>query len=205
MKELNKGLFAKKIGMTKIFTETGEAIPVTVLEACENVVIQKKDKKTDGYNSLKLGYREVKESKMNKAEMGQMKDKYFKKSAEVRLKDDSKYNVGDALTVSIFEEKEKVSVTGISKGRGFTGTVKRHNFRISPISHGSKSHRRQGSIGAGTGQGKVWRGQKMPGQFGAEQITTKNLKVIRVIAEKGLLLVQGGVPGANKGIVKIYN
>lgn len=179
MKELNKGLLAKKIGMTMIFSENGELIPVTVLEACENVVIQKKDKKTDGYNSLKIAYREVKENKMTKPEKGQMKeikDKNYKKNAEVRLKDDSKYNVGDALTVSMFEEKEKVSVTGISKGRGFTGTVKRHNFTISPISHGSKTHRRQGSIGAGTGQGKVWRGQKMPGHYGAEQITTKKLK-----------------------------
>jgi len=205
MKELNKGLLAKKIGMTRIFADNGRVIPVTVLEACENVVVQKKNVEKDGYQALKVGYREVKESKMSKPEKGQMSDKFFKKNAEVRLKDDSKYNIGDSLSVSMFEESEKVCVTGISKGRGFTGTVKRFNFKISPMSHGSKSHRRQGTIGAGTGQGKVWKGHKMPGHHGTDQITTKNLKVVRVIEEKGLLLVQGGVPGANKGIVKIYN
>ena len=206
MKDINKGILTKKIGMTQLFGEQGEVTPVTVLQAFENTVVQVKTPEKDGYSAVKVGLIETKEDKVKKPIKGQAKEvsKAYKKFVELRLKNSAELKVGDSIKVDQFEENEKVVVTGISKGRGFTGTVKQYNFAIGPMTHGSKSHRRQGTIGAGTGQSKVWRGQKMPGRYGAEKVSVKNVSIAKIMADENLILVQGSVPGATGGIVKIY-
>ncbi|MEK6556986.1 MAG: 50S ribosomal protein L3, partial [Candidatus Margulisiibacteriota bacterium] len=131
--------------------------------------------------------------------------RFFKKMVELRLKNSDEFKLGEALSVIQFEENEKVNASGIMKGRGFTGTVKRYNFTIGPISHGSKHHRRKGTSGAGTGQAKVWKGQKTAGHYGNVLATVKNVLVIKVLAEKNILLIKGAVPGPTGGLIKIYN
>lgn len=211
MKKLNKGIIAKKIGMTMFFEKNDAVSQVTVLEVLENIVVQKKIESQDGYSALKIGYKEIdekkKDHKLDKAHIGQLKElnRFFRKFAELRLVDIDKYNIGDNVKLDLFEVDEKVNVTGVTKGRGFSGTVKRHNFSISPMSHGSKNHRRQGTIGAGTGQGKVWKGQKMPGRYGVDNVTVKNLKIVKIFLDKNLIMIKGSVPGCNGGIIKIYN
>ncbi|MDD5455626.1 MAG: 50S ribosomal protein L3 [Candidatus Margulisbacteria bacterium] len=207
MKELNKGLITKKIGMTQMFDDKGQVVVVTVLEACDNFIVSKKTADKNGYQALKVGSREVKEEKLTKPAAGQFKaaGKFFKKIHEIRLKNIDTYNAGEELKVDIFKDNEKVNVSGIIKGRGFTGTVKRYNFTIGPISHGSKHHRRKGTSGAGTGQAKVWKGQKTAGHYGNCLVTVKNLKIYKVMPEKKLILVKGAVPGAVGGTVKVYN
>ncbi len=207
MKQINKGLLTKKVGMTKLFNEIGEAVPVTVLQLLENKVVQKKTIENDGYESIRVGYIAAKESKVSKPNQGQFKavESLYRKIKELRLKDVSGFEIGSSLDVSIFEISEKVNAQGATKGRGFTGTVKRHNFSIGPMAHGSKNHRRCGSIGAGTSPGKVWKGQKMPGHHGNELVTIKNLKIVKIDQEKGLVLVKGAVPGANGSEVVLYN
>ena len=207
MKKINKGLLTKKIGMTKVFNEEGEALSVTVLQVIENKIIQKKTVDTDGYESVRVGYSPEKESKVNKPNQGQFKavEGLFRKIKEFKFKDMTSYEVGASLPIDIFEINEKVNATGVTKGRGFTGTVKRYNFAISPMAHGSKNHRRCGSIGAGTGQGKVWKGQKMPGHYGNDNVTVKNLKIVRIDQARSLVLVKGAVPGANGSEIVLYN
>ncbi len=207
MKKINKGLLTKKIGMTKVFNEEGEALSVTVLQLIENKIIQKKTIDNDGYESLRVGYHIEKESKISKPNKGQFKaiDGLFKKIKEFKFSDMTKFEVGASLPVSMFEVNEEVNATGVTKGRGFTGTVKRYNFTISPMAHGSKNHRRCGSIGAGTGQGKVWKGQKMPGHYGNVNVTVKNLKIVKIDQDRSLVLVKGAVPGANGSEIVLYN
>ncbi len=207
MKAINKGIFTKKEGMTQIFNEKGDLIPVTVLSVLENIVVQKKTKDKEGYDALKIGYNEMKESKAIKPLVGMHKavNRVFKNYQELRLANLDLANIGEAIPLSQFSENEIVNAIGTSKGRGFTGTVKRYNFTIGPISHGSKHHRRKGTSGAGTGQAKVFRGQKTAGHHGNAQITVKNIQVFKIVADKNIILVRGAVPGPNGSLVKLFN
>ena len=207
MKAINKGIFTKKEGMTQIFSEKGDLIPITVLSVLENIVVQKKTKDVEGYDALKIGYNEMKETKAIKPLLGMHKavNRVFKNYQELRLSNLDIANVGEAVPLSQFSEDEIINAIGTSKGRGFTGTVKRYNFTIGPISHGSKHHRRKGTSGAGTGQAKVFRGQKTAGHHGNAQITVKNIKVFKILADKNIILIRGSVPGANGSLVKLFN
>ncbi len=200
-------LMCRKLGMTQIFLDSGEAVPVTVLEATPNTVVQKKTEETDNYTALQLGVGENKESRFGKAEVG-----HFKKSdiSPARLLRESRvtaeeaegYEVGQTIDCSIFEEGQKVDAIGTSKGRGFTGVVKRHGFAIKKRTHGTHEFfRHGGSIGAGATPGHVIKGMKMAGQHGNERVTLKNLEVARIDADKNLIFVRGGVPGHNDAIV----
>jgi len=200
------GLIGRKVGMTRIFTEDGVSIPVTVIEATPNRVTQVKSEATDGYNALQVTAGEKKASRVNKPEAG-----HFAKAGveagrglwEFRLSgDEGDFEVGNEITVEVFNDVKKVDVTGTSKGKGFQGGVKRWNFSMQDATHGnSLSHRAPGSIGQNQSPGKVFKGKKMAGHMGAERVTTQNLEVVRVDAERGLLLVKGAVPGAINGDV----
>ncbi|MFC3034877.1 50S ribosomal protein L3 [Pseudoalteromonas fenneropenaei] len=200
------GLVGRKVGMTRIFTEDGVSIPVTVIEATPNRVTQIKSEATDGYNALQVTAGEKKASRVNKPAAG-----HFAKAGveagrglwEFRLNGgEGEFEVGSALTVEIFSEVSLVDVTGTSKGKGFQGGVKRWNFRTQDATHGnSVSHRAPGSIGQNQTPGRVFKGKKMAGHLGAERVTTQNLELVRVDAERNLLLVKGAVPGAIGGDV----
>ncbi|AOM41677.1 50S ribosomal protein L3 [Xenorhabdus hominickii] len=195
------GLVGKKVGMTRIFTEDGVSIPVTVIEIENNRVTQVKNKETDGYNAIQVTTGSKKANRVNKSEAG-----HFAKAGveagrilrEFRLPEDgSEFTVGQSISVEIFADVKKVDVTGTSKGKGFAGTVKRWNFRTQDATHGnSLSHRVPGSIGQNQTPGKVFKGKKMAGQLGNERVTVQSLDVVRVDAERNLLLVKGAVPGA---------
>ena len=199
------GLIGRKIGMTRLFTEEGNSIPVTVVEVEPNRVSQVKTLETDGYNAIQVTVGNKKANRVSKPEAG-----HFAKSGveagrglwEFRLNDEEQYEVGAELKVEIFSENQKVDVTGTSKGKGFQGGVKRWNFRTQDMTHGnSLSHRAPGSIGQCQTPGRVFKGKKMAGHMGAERVTTQNLEVVRVDAEKNLLLIKGAVPGATGGDV----
>lgn len=199
------GLIGRKIGMTRLFTEEGNSIPVTVVEVEPNRVSQVKTLETDGYNAIQVTAGNKKANRVSKPEAG-----HFAKSGveagrglwEFRLNDEEQYEVGAELKVEIFAENQKVDVTGTSKGKGFQGGVKRWNFRTQDMTHGnSLSHRAPGSIGQCQTPGRVFKGKKMAGHMGAERVTTQNLEVVRVDAEKNLLLIKGAVPGATGGDV----
>lgn len=200
---MQKAIIAKKIGMTQIFSETGLLIPVTVLEAGPCVVTQKKTVENDGYDAIQVGFGEVKVNKLNKPAKG-----HFDKAGvepkkvlkEFRLDDISSFEVGSEIKADIFAAGDKVDATGISKGKGFQGPIKRHNQSRGPMAHGSKYHRGVGSLSSATTPGKVKKGKKMAGHMGNEQVTIQNLEVVRADADKNLLLIKGAVPG-NKGSV----
>ena len=205
---MSKAILGKKLGMTQIFTEEGRLIPVTVIEAGKNVVLQNKTVESDGYNAVQLGFGEIKEKHVTKPLKGR-----FEKAGvqpvrfirEMRLSAPSEYKVGDTVGVDIFAAGELVDVTGVSKGKGFAGTVKRHGFARGPMGHGSKSHREPGSTGAmisGHG-GRVLKGKKLPGHMGHAKVTVQRLTLVRVDAERNLLLVKGAVPGPKKGLVMV--
>ena len=205
---MSKAILGRKLGMTQIFTEEGQVIPVTVVESGKNVVVGNRTVETDGYNAVQLGFGEIKEKNVTKPMKGQF-DKAgvsaVKFIREMRLSAPSEYKVGDVLGVDIFEAGELVDVTGTSKGKGFAGTVKRHHFARGPMGHGSKSHREPGSTGAmisGHG-GRVLKGKKLPGHMGHERVTVQRLTIARVDAERSLLLIKGAVPGPKKGLVII--
>ncbi len=200
-----KGILGRKVGMTQIFDEEGRLIPVTVIEAGPCWVVQVKNKEKDGYEAIQLGFREVKKEKnIPKPLLG-----IFKKAGvpvcrilkEFRM---TGYNVGDRLTVEIFSRGDVVSVSGISKGKGFQGVIKRHGFAGGPDSHGSMFNRAPGSIGASSFPSRVWKGKRMAGHTGNETVTVKNLAVIDVIPEQNLLIVKGSVPGGENGILEIW-
>ena len=202
---MKKAIIGKKIGMTQIFDEVGNVIPVTVIEAGPCVVAQKKTVEKDGYNALQLGFAEVKEKHLTKAEKGHFDaanvpmKKHLK---EFRL-DDCSANVGDFITVETFAAGDKVDVTGMTKGRGYTGVVKRWNHRILRMTHGTGPiHRQPGSMGV-IDPARIFKNKKMPGQYGNEQVTVLNLKVVKIDAEKNLIAIKGAVPGAKDGIVFI--
>ncbi|MFP4281690.1 MAG: 50S ribosomal protein L3 [Opitutales bacterium] len=193
-------LIGKKIGMTQVYGEDNQLVPVTVIEAGPCPVIQVKTTESDGYNAIQIGYGVKKEKNTSKALLGHLKkagQKPFAVINEIRLDAAPEQAVGDALTVEAFAEARKVDVIGIVKGRGFQGVVRRYNMDGQPASHGHMMHRRPGSIGMRQTPGHVFKGKKMPGHMGQVRRTVQNLKVVRVDAEKNLILVKGSIPGAN--------
>jgi len=201
-----KGLLGKKLGTTQVFDEQGQLIPVTVLQVGPCQITQIKKVESDGYNAVQLGFEDKSEKRVTKPLQGHFKKagvKPKKYLAEVRVEDLNEYKVGDELKVDIFSNITKVNVTAKSKGRGFSGVVKRWGFRGGPGSHGAHFHRAPGSIGASATPSRVAKGRKMPGHYGNQQVTVRNLKVVKVDAENNLLLVKGAVPGAKGTIVKV--
>ncbi|GGH74913.1 50S ribosomal protein L3 [Compostibacillus humi] len=202
---MTKGILGRKIGMTQLFTENGELIPVTVIEAEPNVVLQKRTLENDGYEAIQLGFADKKENRANKAEKGHAEKanttpkRYIR---EIRNANLDEYEVGQEISVGIFEAGEKVDVTGTSKGKGFQGAIKRHGQQRGPMSHGSHYHRGPGSMGAIDAM-RVFKGKKLPGRMGSDQVTIQNLEVVSVDTEKNLILIKGNVPGAKKSFVKI--
>ena len=202
---MQKAIVAKKIGMTQIFAENGLLIPVTVLEAGPCVVTQKKTVENDGYDAIQVGFAEIKAKKVNKPMKG-----HFDKAGvvptkvlkELRLDDTSAYEVGSEIKADVFAAGDKVDATGVSKGKGYQGPIKRHGQSRGPMAHGSKYHRGVGSLSSATTPGKVKKGKKMAGHMGSVQVTVQNLEVVRADAEKNLLLIKGAVPG-NKGAVLV--
>ena len=202
---MKKGIIGKKIGMTQIFDEIGNVIPVTVIEAGPCVVVQKKTTENDGYEAVQLGFIDAKEKQLSKpakghfAKAGVAAKKHLK---EFRLEDCSALNVGDTITAETFAAGEKVDVTGITKGRGYTGAIKRWNHHTLCSTHGvGPIHREVGSMGANSTPSRVFKNKKMAGQYGNEQVTVLNLKVVKIDAEKNLIAVKGAIPGAKNGIV----
>ena len=202
---MKKAIIGKKIGMTQIFDENGNVIPVTVIEVGPCVVAQKKTVEKDGYNALQLGYMEVKAKHMTKAEIGHFEKAgvaYKKHLKEFRL-DDCSANVGDVITVDTFAEGDKVDVTGMTKGRGYTGAIKRWNLHKLQATHGvGPIHRQSGSMGV-IDPARIFKNKKMAGQYGNEQVTVLNLKVVKIDSEKNLIAIKGAIPGAKDGIVFI--
>ena len=192
------GIVGKKAGMTRVFTEEGQSVAVTVVHVTPNRVSQVKNVATDGYSALQITFGEKKASRLTKAEAGHFAKANVEAGRGVmEFRTEEALNVGDELTVAQFEAGQKVDVTGSSKGKGFQGGVKRWNFRTQDMTHGnSLSHRAPGSIGQCQTPGRVWKGKKMAGHMGAEQVTTQSLEIVRVDAENNLLLIKGAVPGA---------
>ena len=203
---MKKAIIAKKIGMTQVFTENGALVPVTVLEAGPCVVIQKKTMENDGYEAIQVGFADAKEKKVTKpmkghfTKAGVAAKKYVK---EFKLEDAANYEVGAEIKADVFAAGDKVDASGVSKGKGFQGAIKRHGQSRGPMTHGSKFHRHAGSNGAASDPSKVFKGKKMPGQMGNKKITVQNLEIVRVDAENNLLLVKGSVPGPKKCLVTI--
>ncbi|MFQ5856195.1 MAG: 50S ribosomal protein L3 [Anaerolineae bacterium] len=200
-----KGILGKKVGMTQIFDETGEVVPVTVIEAGPCYVTQVKTEETDGYNAIQIGFEHIEERKLKKPQRGHLGTlppvRYLR---EIRTDDVDQYEVGQQVDAGIFETGQRVDVTGTSKGRGFAGVVKRHGFRGGPKTHGqSDRHRAPGSIGATSTPGRVFKGMRMAGRMGGDRVTIQNLEVVRVDLDRNLLLVKGSVPGAKGGLVLV--
>ena len=200
-----KGILGKKIGMTQIFSAEGKLVPVTVIECSGNVVLQKKTVDNDGYESVQLGFGEKTEKSTNKpfaghlAKSGSTPKRYLK---ELRGSEMNEFEVGQEVPVSIFSEGDYVDVQGVSKGKGFQGSIKRHGQHTGPMSHGSHFHRAPGSMGP-VAPNRVVKGKKLPGHMGNVTITLQNLQVVKVDEERGILLIKGNVPGANKSFVTI--
>jgi len=204
-----KAIIGKKVGMTQIFDEKGKVVPVTVIEAGPCVVVQKKTEENDGYDSVQLGFRDVKERKLTKPQLGHIKKagvsakRYLK---EFRLDDTSSLNVGDEVKADVFSEGDKVDVTGISRGKGFSGVIKRHGAGRTATSHGGGPvHRHAGSMGAGSDPAKIFKGKMGAGQMGNEQVTVQNLDVAKVDSEMNMIAVRGAIPGPRGGIVYLKN
>ncbi|MDR3296262.1 MAG: 50S ribosomal protein L3 [Clostridiales Family XIII bacterium] len=201
-----KTILGKKIGMTQIFTETGEVIPVTVIEAGPVTVTQIKTKKTDGYDAVQIGFGEVKERRVNKPMKGHFarwQAPLKKHLAEIRLEEGETYEPNQVITVADFEEGKKVDVTGTSKGKGTQGNIKRHGHHRGPMTHGSKHKRLPGALAAGTYPSRVFKGNDGPGRMGRDTVTMQNLLLVKVIADRNLLLVKGAVPGGRGGLLRV--
>jgi large subunit ribosomal protein L3 len=198
-------ILGKKIGMTQIFDAEGKLIPVTVVEAGPCIVVQQKDTENDGYQAVKVGYGSIKEKNANKPHKGQFAKagiaplRYLR---EVKVEDISEYPLGHEIKVDVFQSGDMVDVTGVSKGKGTQGVIKRHNFSRGPMAHGSRHHRKPGSIGA-LGPNRVFKGKKLPGHMGKDKITIQGLEIVKVDVEKNLLLIKGSVPGARKTLITI--
>lgn len=200
------GILGRKIGMTQIFTEKGETIPVTVIEAGPCVVTQLRTKDKDGYEAVQLGFGEITPRKVTKPIQGHLKaaGRLVRFMREVKTTDLNAHTVGDVVNVDIFQIGEKIDVVGTSKGRGFAGVVKRHGFRGGPATHGqSDRHRAPGSIGSGTTPGRVWKNMRMAGRMGNDRVTVQNLEVVKIDLERHVILVKGSVPGAKNGLVMV--
>jgi large subunit ribosomal protein L3 len=198
-----KGILGKKLGMTQIFTEDGKSYPVTVVEAGPCCVVQVKTLDRDGYDAVKIGFLQIDEKKLNKPSSGVFKKAGTKPYKILREFDMSGLQVGEFITVEQFVNGEKVSVSGISKGKGFQGVMKRHNFSGGPGSHGSMFNRAPGSIGASSYPSRVWKNQKLPGRMGSENVTVRNLQIIDVRVDQNVLLIKGAVPGATGAFLEI--
>lgn len=202
---MKKGILGKKVGMTQLFTDTGLSVPVTVIEAGPCYVVQKKTPERDGYGAVQVGFGEKRERLFNKPIKG-----HFSKAAvrplrvlkEFKLEDYDNYQVGQEIKADVFTPGEKVDVVGTSKGKGFSGGIKRHGFHRGPMAHGSKYHRRPGSLGA-KGPARVFKGRKLPGHHGSARVTVQNLEVVRVDPERNLLAIKGAVPGPKGSLVLI--
>ncbi|WP_186576168.1 50S ribosomal protein L3 [Aquibacillus kalidii] len=202
---MTKGILGRKVGMTQLFSEDGVLTPVTVIQAEPNVVLQLRTLENDGYEAVQLGFADKKESRSNKpakghAEKANTTPKRFIR--EFRNANLDNYQLGQEISVEVFQAGDKIDVTGTSKGKGFQGAIKRHNQSRGPMSHGSRYHRRPGSMGV-IDPMRVFKGKNLPGQMGGEQVTIQNLEVVKVDAERNLLLVKGNVPGAKQSFVKI--
>ena len=206
---MQKAIIGKKVGMTQIFDETGKVIPVTVVEAGPCVVTQKKTVETDGYASVQLGYEDVKEHKLTKPEQG-----HFKKAGvdakrhlkEFRLENAAEMNVGDVIKADVFANGDMIDVTGISKGHGYQGVIKRHGAHRTDMTHGGGPvHRHAGSMGASSHQSRIFPGKIGAGQMGNEQVTIENLEVVKVDAELNMIVIRGAIPGPKGGLVYIRN
>ena len=205
---MKKAIIGRKVGMTQIFDEKGNVIPVTVIEAGPCSVIQVKTVETDGYDAVQLGFGTVKEKKLNKPEKGhftKVKVTPVKHLREFRLADVSNVKVGDEIKADVFIAGETVDIQGTTKGKGFQGVIKRHGQSRGPMGHGSMYHRRPGSMGSTSTPGRVFKGKKLPGHMGMETVTIQNLEVVRVDLDKNVILVKGSVPGNKGAILKIRN
>ena len=203
---MTKGILGKKVGMTQIFTETGELIPVTVVEATPNVVLQLKTIANDGYEAVQVGYQDKREVLSNKPAKGHVAKantapkRFIKEFKNVEL---GEYEVGKEIKVDVFQAGDVVDVTGTTKGKGFQGVIKRHNQSRGPMNHGSRFHRRPGSMGAASYPARVFKGKKLAGRMGGDRVTIQNLEIVRVDADKNVILVKGNVPGAKKSLIEI--
>ncbi len=198
------GIIGKKVGMSQVFLKNGELTPVSLIEAGPCPILQIKDDNDDGYRAIQLGFGARK--KVNKPITGHLKKSKAKSVArifEIKVSDSGKYKTGDKIDVTVFADGDKVSVTGWTKGRGFSGGVKRWGWSSGPATHGSMSHRRIGSVGPGTSPGRIWKGKTMPGRYGNERVTVKNLHVVKVEKEKNMLYLKGAVPGARNSYLII--
>jgi len=205
---MKKGIMGKKLGMTQIFDENRRVVPVTVVEAGPCVVVQIKTIENDGYNAIKVGFGDIREKLVNKPMQGQFAKagtslKRFVK--EFRMEDVSAYVVGQEFKADIFAAGDKIDVSGISKGKGFQGVIKRWNASRGPMSHGSKFHRAVGSMGASSDPSKTFKNKHMPGHMGNVNTTVINLEIVKVMVDKNIILIKGGIPGPNKGTVVIRN
>lgn len=204
-----KGIIGKKLGMTQIYNDAGEVIPVTVVEAGPVYVVQKKTKEKDGYDALQLGYQIKKLEKVTKPLQGHFKkagDKAFYCLKEIKFSDIDKYELGQEIKVSdVFNEGEFVDVVGTSKGKGFQGVMKRHNFKGGRATHGSMFHRAPGSAGSSTFPSRVWKGKRYPGHMGCQRVTIQNLRIEKIFPEKNLILIKGAIPGGVNSYVLIKN
>lgn len=200
------GLIGKKVGMTRVFDEDGNAVAVTVIDVSDNVFLQKKTKEKDGYTAVQVGYDEQKESRLTQAEQGHVKahnGSAKKRIIEFRLDDDEQLPEVDHPGADLFEEGQWVDVIGTSKGKGFQGVMKRYGFQGQPQSHGHMMHRRPGGVGAGTDPGRIWKNKEMPGRHGNYRKTIQNLKVVQTRPEDNVILISGAVPGSKGGYVVI--
>ncbi|THE12139.1 50S ribosomal protein L3 [Bacillus timonensis] len=202
---MTKGILGRKIGMTQVFVGNGELVPVTVIEAAPNVVLQKKSVETDGYEAVQIGFDDKREKLSNKPEKGHATKantapkRFVRELRGVNL---DEFEVGQEVKVDIFAEGDIVDVTGISKGKGFQGAIKRHGQSRGPMSHGSRYHRRPGSMGP-VAPNRVFKNKLLPGRMGGDRITVQNLEIVKVDTERNLLLVKGNVPGARKSVVTV--
>jgi len=207
---MKKAIVGKKVGMTQVFSPDGRLLPVTVIQAGPCTVVQKKTIKSDGYAAIQVGFDQIPEHRVKKL-VNKPKAGHFKKAGvaptrklrEFRFEDCDKYEIGQVIKADIFEAGDKVDVTGISKGHGFTGVIQRWNQHTGPMAHGSKYHRGVGSMGANSDPSRVFKNKHMPGHYGVEKVTIQNLSVVRVDAERDLLLVRGAVPGPNGGLLLV--
>ncbi len=203
---MKKSLLGQKVGMTQIFTEDGNMIPVSVIVAEPNVVVQVKTIDKEGYDAIQVGYGVIRDKLVNSPQKGHFKKagiQFKRHLREFRLEDCSSYNIGTEIDVNIFSQAEKVDVIGVSKGKGFQGTIKRWNGHRGPMSHGSKFHRSVGSMGASSDPSRTFKNKKMPGRMGGRRCTVQNLEIVKIIPEKNVILIKGCIPGPNKSIIQI--
>ena len=202
---MTKGILGKKVGMTQIFTESGELIPVTVVEATPNVVLQVKTMETDGYEAIQVGYQDMREVLSNKPAKGHVAKantapkRFIREFKNVEL---GEYEVGKEITVDVFQAGDIIDVTGTTKGKGFQGVIKRHGQSRGPMAHGSRYHRRPGSMGP-VAPNRVFKNKRLAGRMGGNRVTIQNLEVVRVDAERNVILIKGNVPGAKKSLITI--